>query len=66
MSFVIMAIHPIKAFGVSLPVLARFMLGLTFPGLIIVIPAGVFWICSFTLESVFALHMSKEDIEKNQ
>ncbi len=66
LSFVLMAIHPIKAFGVFLPVLAGFMLGLSFPGLLIVIPAGVFWICSFTLESVFALHMSKEDIEKNQ
>lgn len=65
LSFVLMAIHPIKSMGVFLPVLAVFVIALTFPGLLIILPAGMFWLCSYTLENVFSLHMSKEDIEKN-
>lgn len=64
LSFVLMVIHPIKALGVFLPVIGGAVIALTFPGLIIVLPAGVFWACSFTLEGVFLLHMREEDVER--
>lgn len=63
-SFVLMVIHPIRAFGVFIPVICGIIIALTIPGLIIILPAGIFWACSFTLEKVFLLHMRQEDIEK--
>lgn len=63
-SFVLMVIHPIRSLGVFLPVVCGAVVALTVPGLIIILPAGIFWACSFTLEKVFMLHMRQEDIDK--
>lgn len=64
LSFVLMAIHPIKSLGVFFPIVCGAVIALTFPGLVIILPAGLFWACSFTLENVFLLHMRQEDIDK--
>ncbi len=64
LSFVIMIIHPIRSLGVFLPVICGAVIALTIPGLLVILPAGVLWACSFTLESIFLLHMSQEDKDK--
>lgn len=64
LSFVLMVIHPIRALGVFLPVLCGAVIALTVPGLIIILPAGIFWAGSFTLEKIFMLHMRQEDLDK--
>ncbi len=64
LSFVLMVIHPIRSLGVFIPMICGAVIALTFPGLLIILPAGIFWVCSFTLEKVFILHMRKEDIDK--
>lgn len=63
-SFVLMIIHPIRALGVFIPIVLGAVIALTVPGLIIILPAGILWVCSFTLERVFLLHMRQEDIDK--
>lgn len=63
-SFILPVIHPIKSLGVFLPVVCGAVIALTIPGLLVILPAGIFWACSFGLESVFMLHMRPEDIDK--
>ena len=63
-SSVLLIVHPIKSLGVSLPIICAILLGITVPGLIIFLPAAVFWVISYTLECIFMLHMRPEDIEK--
>jgi hypothetical protein len=60
----LLIVHPIKSLGVSLPIICAILLGITVPGLIIFLPAAVFWVISYTLECIFMLHMRPEDIEK--
>ena len=60
----LLALHPIKAVCVFLPLLCGGVLVLVGPGLIAIVPAAVCWLDSITLEKVFLLHMKPEDIEK--
>ena len=60
----LLALHPIKAVCVFLPLLCGGVLVLVGPGLIAIGPAIVCWLDSITLEKVFLLHMKPEDIEK--
>ena len=60
----LMAIHPIKALGVLLPLLGGLALALLVPFMALVMPGAVFTVVSFTTERVFRLHMRPEDLER--
>ena len=64
--FVLLRLHPILALGVMLPILAGLALCLMVPFMVLFAPAAVCWICSFSLERVFRLHMQPEDVEKEK
>lgn len=61
---VLLRLHPIRALGVMLPILAGLGLCLLVPFTVLFAPATVCWACSFSLEQVFRLHMRPEDLEK--
>ena len=61
---ILMTLHPIRALGVMLPILAGLFLMLATPIMLLLVPASVCWINSLTLEKVFRLHMQPEDLEK--
>ena len=61
---VLLRLHPIKALGVMLPILAGLALCLMVPFTVLFAPATVCWACSYSLEQVFRLHMQPEDLEK--
>lgn len=63
-AFMMMVLHPIRAFGVALPLLAGLALTLLVPFMALILPAAVFVIGSFTTERVFRLHMRPEDLER--
>lgn len=63
-AFMMMVLHPIRAFGVALPLLAGLALTLLAPFMALILPAAVFVIGSFTTERVFRLHMRPEDLER--
>lgn len=63
-SFILMVYHPIQAIKVFLLLLGGVVVMLIAPGLLIVIPSLVIWMCSYVLEKVFLIHMRPEDIEK--
>lgn len=63
---VLLRLHPIRALGVMLPILAGLALCLLVPFTVLFAPATVCWACSFSMESVFRLHMQPEDLEKEQ
>ena len=62
--FVLLRLHPIKALGVMLPILAGLAMCLMVPFTVLFAPATVCWVCSYSLEQVFRLHMQPEDLEK--
>ena len=62
--FLLLRLHPIRALGVMLPILAGIALCLMVPFMVLFAPAAVCWACSFTLEKIFRLHMQPEDLEK--
>ncbi len=66
LGFMLMLLHPIKALGVMLPLLAGLALTLMVPFMALVTPAAVFWAGSITIEKVFRLHMRPEDLEREQ
>ena len=61
---ILLRLHPIRAFGVMLPILAGLALCLMVPFTVLFAPAIVCWVCSFGIERVFRLHMQPEDLEK--
>ena len=63
---VLLRLHPLKALGVMLPILAGLAVCLMVPFMLLFAPATVCWICSFSLEQVFRLHMQPEDLEKEK
>lgn len=63
---ILMSLHPIRALGVMLPIVAGVILMLAAPVMLIFVPAGVCWINSLILEKVFRLHMRPEDLEKEE
>lgn len=65
-SFLMIALHPLKALLVFLTLLCGGILILVMPGLIAVVPAAVCWINSIIQEKVFLLHMSPEDVKKTE
>ncbi len=62
--FLLLRLHPIKALGVMLPIVAGLALCLMVPFMLLFAPATVCWVCSFSIEKVFRLHMQPEDLEK--
>ena len=62
--FLLLRLHPILALGVMLPILGGLALCLMVPFMVLFTPAPVCWVCSFSLEKVFRLHMQPEDLEK--
>ena len=61
---VLLRLHPIRALGVMLPILAGLALCLAVPLTALFAPATVCWGCSFSLEQIFRLHMQPEDLKK--
>ena len=61
---VLLRLHPIRALGVMLPILAGLALCLLVPFTVLFVPAAVCLACSYSLEQVFRLHMQPEDLEK--
>lgn len=61
---VLLRLHPLRALGVMLPILAGLALCLTVPFTALFAPAAVCWACSYSLEQIFRLHMQPEDLEK--
>ena len=47
-----------------LPIVAGLALCLMVPFMLLFAPATVCWVCSFSIEKVFRLHMQPEDLEK--
>lgn len=64
LSIILLAAHPLRAIGVAVPIVCGFMLALIMPGLLLILPAAIYWASSFALEKIFLLHMRPEDIEK--
>lgn len=62
----LLRLHPLRALGVMLPILAGLALCLTVPFMLLFAPAAVCWACSYSIEAVFRLHMQPEDLEKEQ
>ena len=62
MGAMLMALHPIQALGVLLPLFGGLAITLLVPFMALVAPAAVFVLCSFTIERVFRLHMRPEDL----
>ena len=62
--FLLLRLHPIRAMGVMLPILAGLALCLMVPFMLLFAPAVVCWVGSFSIEQVFRLHMKPEDLEK--
>lgn len=60
----LMAIHPIRALGVLIPVIGGLALMLLVPFMALFLPGAVFVVVSFTTERVFRLHMRPEDLER--
>ena len=63
-SLLLMALHPIRALSVFLPILGGAALVLIAPALLALAPAAACWMGSVTIEKVFLLHMRPEDLEK--
>ena len=61
---VLLRLHPIRALGVMLPILAGLALCLLVPFTVLFAPAAVCLACSYSLEQVFRLHMQPEDLKK--
>lgn len=61
---VLLRLHPILALGVMLPIVAGLALCLTVPFTVLFAPATVCWVCSYSLEQVFRMHMQPEDLKK--
>lgn len=60
-SLALMIAHPLRALTVFVPVAAGILLGIMAPGLLTILPAGVCLVVSLVTESVFALHLPKEE-----
>ena len=63
---VLLGLHPIRAVGVMLPIVAGVILMLAAPVMLLFVPAVVCWVNSLTLEKIFRLHMRPEDLEKEE
>lgn len=62
--FVLLRLHPIRALGVMLPILAGLALCLMVPFTVLFAPATVCLVCTYSIERIFRLHMQPEDLEK--
>lgn len=60
----LMRLHPLRALGVMLPILAGIALCLMVPFTVLFAPAAVCWAYSYSMEKIFRLHMQPEDLEK--
>lgn len=61
----LMALHPVRMLGVMLPVLGCLAFTLIVPFMALILPGAVFVIIGFTTERVFRMHMSPEDLARD-
>ena len=61
--YMLMLLHPIRALGVMLIVLAGLAAVLMVPFMVLAMPTVVLLICSFPLEKIFLAHLPTEDKE---
>ncbi len=62
----LIALHPIRMLGVMVPVLGGIAFTLIVPFMVLILPGAVFVIAGFSIERVFRLHMSPEDLERDK
>ena len=63
-SFLLFRLHPLKTLLVTGEVLVAILTALSFPALLILIPAAVYWAASFPIEWVFLQHLQPADRER--
>ena len=63
-SFMLMILHPVKAITVLVTLLAGAALTLLVPGLLVILPAVVCWLCDVVIAGVFAAHLRPEDRQR--
>ena len=63
-SFMLMVLHPVKAITVLMILLGGAALVMLGPGLMMIVPAAVCWLCDIVIASVFAAHLRSEDRER--
>jgi uncharacterized membrane protein YesL len=63
-SLLMMILHPIKAVVVLAILLGGAALVMVAPGVLIIAPAAVCWLCDSVIASVFALHLREEDRDR--
>lgn len=60
----LMILHPVKAITVLVTLLAGAALTLLVPGLLVILPAVVCWLCDVVIAGVFAAHLRPEDRQR--
>jgi len=63
-SFLLFRLHPLKTLLVAGEVLVGILTALSFPALLILIPAAVYWGASFPIDWVFLQHLQPADRER--
>lgn len=63
-SFLMMVLHPVKAITVLVILLGGAALVLLAPGLLVILPAAVCWLCDVVIAGVFAAHLRPEDRQR--
>lgn len=61
LSLTLMVVHPIKAVTVFVPMGAGALFSLMAPGLLTILPAGIWLLESLILEAIFAMHLQKKE-----
>lgn len=60
-SVTLMVVHPIKAVTVFVPMGAGALFSLMAPGLLTILPAGIWLLEGLILEGIFAMHLQKQE-----
>lgn len=63
-SFLMMVLHPVKVITVLVILLGGAALVLLAPGLLVILPAAVCWLCDVVIAGVFAAHLRPEDRQR--
>lgn len=63
-SVLLMLWHPLRALQVFACLAAGLVLALGVPGMVLVAPAGVYWLASYGIERVFHAHLKPEDLAR--
>ena len=65
-SFLLMLLHPLRAFTVFLPTAAGILVMCMVPGFVSIVPAVIGLTCSITLEKIFKLHGSGASVNETK